>query len=59
MEDFDTQSLGSGFVISPDGYILTNNHVIKDAKEIVVRLSTRQSMSPRWWAAIRAAMWPC
>ncbi len=42
MEDFDTQSLGSGFVISPDGYILTNNHVIKDAKEIVVRLSTRQ-----------------
>ncbi len=42
MEEYDTQSLGSGFVISPDGYVLTNFHVIKDAKEIVVRLSTRQ-----------------
>src|SRR3569623_1192444 len=41
-EEFDGRSLGSGFVISPDGYILTNNHVIKDAKEIVVRLSNRR-----------------
>lgn len=42
LEEFDSRSLGSGFVISPDGYILTNNHVIKDAKEIVVRLSNRR-----------------
>ena len=41
-EEFDGRSLGSGFVISPDGYILTNNHVTKDAKEIVVRLSNRR-----------------
>src|SRR3569623_652058 len=41
-EEFAGRSLGSGFVISPDGYILTNNHVIKDAKEIVVRLSNRR-----------------
>src|SRR3569623_661127 len=41
-EEFDGRSLGSGFVISPDGYSLTNNHVIKDAKEIVVRLSNRR-----------------
>ncbi len=34
-------SLGSGFIISADGYILTNNHVIDDADKIIVRLSDR------------------
>jgi serine protease Do len=29
---------GSGFVIKPDGYILTNNHVIRDAEEVTVKL---------------------
>lgn len=38
----DTQSLGSGFIISPDGYIVTNHHVVKDADEIVVKLSDRR-----------------
>ena len=32
-------SLGSGVIISPQGYLLTNNHVIKDADEIQVALS--------------------
>lgn len=41
-EDFDSKSLGSGFIISADGYLLTNNHVIRDADEIVVRLSDRR-----------------
>ena len=42
MEEFDERSLGSGFIISKDGYILTNNHVIGNADEIVVRLSDRR-----------------
>ncbi|SDN95198.1 DegQ family serine endoprotease [Pseudomonas jinjuensis] len=37
----EAQSLGSGFIISSDGYILTNNHVVADADEILVRLSDR------------------
>ncbi len=41
-EPFDAESLGSGFIISSDGYILTNYHVVKDADEIVVRLSDRR-----------------
>lgn len=38
------QSLGSGFVIDPAGYIVTNNHVIEGADEITVILSDGTSM---------------
>lgn len=40
----EAQSLGSGFIISSDGYVLTNNHVIADADEIIVRLADRSEM---------------
>jgi len=46
-EDFDAKSLGSGFIISADGYILTNRHVIKDASEIIVRLSDRRELEAK------------
>lgn len=35
---YKQRSLGSGFIINKEGYIVTNNHVIKDADEIVVIL---------------------
>ena len=37
-QEFKQRSLGSGFIIDQDGYIVTNNHVIEDADEIQVRL---------------------
>ena len=38
------QSLGSGFIISPEGYIVTNNHVIEEADEITVNFTDGSSL---------------
>ena len=38
----ERSSLGSGFITSKNGYVITNHHVVKDADEIIVRLNDRR-----------------
>jgi serine protease Do len=45
--DFESRSLGSGFVVSADGYILTNAHVVDSADEILVRLTDKRELKAR------------
>jgi serine protease Do len=41
------RSLGSGVIVSPDGYILTNNHVVDDATDVKVSLSDKREFTAR------------
>jgi len=43
-KDFKQQSLGTGFIIDKDGFILTNNHVVEKADEIKVKFSDEKEM---------------
>ena len=45
--EFQPQSLGSGFIISADGYILTNAHVIDAAEEVTVKLTDKREFKAK------------
>ena len=45
--DYKSQSLGSGFIISNDGYILTNAHVVSGADEVIVKLSDNREFKAK------------
>lgn len=43
----EPSSLGSGFIISVDGFLLTNNHVVEGADQVFVRLSDRRQLEAK------------
>jgi serine protease Do len=43
----EVQSLGSGFIVSPDGYVVTNEHVVKDATKIIVTMTDGSKRSAK------------
>ena len=45
--DYESRSLGSGFILSQDGYILTNSHVVEAADDITVRLTDKREFKAK------------
>lgn len=46
-QDYKSQSLGSGFIISSDGFILTNAHVVSEADEVLVKLYDKREFKAK------------
>jgi len=46
-QDFESKSLGSGFIISADGDILTNAHVVDGADEVMVKLTDKREFKAK------------
>ncbi len=46
-QEYKSQSLGSGFIISADGYILTNAHVVNAADEVIVKLADKREFKAK------------
>jgi serine protease Do len=47
MQEIPSRGAGSGFIVSNDGYILTNEHVVKDADEVVVKLIDKRTFTAK------------
>ncbi len=45
--EFEQQSVGSGFIISSDGYLITNAHVVDGADEVTVKLSDKREFKAK------------
>lgn len=45
--DYKSKSLGSGFIISNDGYVLTNAHVVNEADEVIVKLTDKREFKAK------------
>jgi len=43
----ESRGIGSGFIVSPDGYVLTNAHVVADADEVVVKLTDKRDFKAK------------
>ena len=46
-QEFESKSLGSGFIVSADGHILTNAHVVASADEVVVKLTDKREFKAK------------
>jgi serine protease Do len=46
-QDYKSQSLGSGFILSSDGYVLTNAHVVNAADEVIVKLYDKREFKAK------------
>lgn len=47
MQEIPSRGAGSGFIISEDGYVLTNAHVVKNADEVTVKLTDKRSFNAK------------
>ncbi len=47
MQEIPSRGAGSGFIVSNDGYILTNEHVVKNADEVVVKLIDKRTFNAK------------
>jgi serine protease Do len=45
--EYEAQSTGSGFILSADGYVVTNAHVVEDSSEVTVRLTDRREFTAK------------